>query len=495
MSTAAKQNRSTSRVSKKKTAAPKEGAAKKSDKGHKYEYVELAKASLTSAQPQHFYAVVIDATFPYKTNQERYICSLKIVDPTLYLKQQKGAGDASDYATLVLYAKRFEDLPIIHRAGDIIRVHRATLRLYNGQRQFNANVFYSSSWALFSTDKRSVTQEINNQDAVSDTTPFSFSSKHATIEKNEISILQNLRKWANQYFSSYSVISSDMYTALNKAQAQKGDFDVVAKILQVHELDEYTNELKLKDASGQVFYTLSLKLKFPHVRTGEVVRIRSATYDETSTQKKVLILSHYSNIITFIQSSKLAKELRAKIQDDHSVEVASLKKNVSLNAVVLTEVDKKHAALPSTSLQDLFHHADSDKELQAQDTFRTQFYVTKIEPSDVKEWVKGYDRKTKKSSSLKGASGKGDNIFQVQFLVKDASTQLNNNTYRVLLYTQDGLGANFFNVKADNLHKNADARKKLEDSAELLTKFNSYVDAVVERRNGFYLIKDTKLIY
>lgn len=41
-----------------------------------------------------------------------------------------------------------------------------------------------------------------------------------------------------------------MYVPLNKAQAQKGDFDVVAKILQVFELDEYTNELKLKDASG-----------------------------------------------------------------------------------------------------------------------------------------------------------------------------------------------------------------------------------------------------
>ncbi len=115
----------------------------------------MNKASLTSHEAQHFYAVVIDATFPYKANQERYICSMKIVDPSLYVKGQKGTGDGSDYATLVLYAKRFEDLPIIHRVGDIIRVHRATLRLYNGVRQFNANVFYNSSWALFSTDKKS----------------------------------------------------------------------------------------------------------------------------------------------------------------------------------------------------------------------------------------------------------------------------------------------------------------------------------------------------
>lgn len=146
----------------------------------------------------------------------------------------------------------------------------------------------------------------------------------------------------------------------------------------------------------------------------------------------------------------------------------------------------------------MFHNVDSDKELSGRDTFRTQFYVTKIEPADVKEWVKSYDRKTKKTTSLKGAAAAkgGDNIFQVQFLVKDASTQLNNNTYRILLYTHDGLGANFFgNVKADNLHKNNDARKKLEEYGELLTRFNSYVDAVVERKNGFYFIKDTRIVF
>jgi hypothetical protein len=48
--------------------------------------------------------------------------------------------------------------------------------------------------------------------------------------------------------------------------------------------------------------------------------------------------------------------------------------------------------------------------------------------------------------------------------VKDASTHANNSTYRVLLYTHEGLGENFFgSVKADNLYKNDAARKKLEE--------------------------------
>jgi len=192
-----------------------------------------------------------------------------------------------------------------------------------------------------------------------------------------------------------------MYTPLAKVQSEKADFDVVAKILHIHTLDEYTNELKLKDASGQVWFTLALNLKFPHLKAGEVVRIRSAQVDETSTHKKVLVLSHYSNILTFPHSSKLGKELRAKISD--TVDKAAIKQKVQYNSVVLTEVDKKWANLPHTSLHDLFHD-----EAEAKDaTYRTTFSVVKVEPGNVSEWTKAYDKKTKKatSNSAKGASG------------------------------------------------------------------------------------------
>lgn len=180
--------------------------------------------------------------------------------------------------------------------------------------------------------------------------PFAFSGKNYTFEKHEAAVLQNLRKWALSYTAQYNVITPDMIVPLNKAQTQREDFDVVAKILQVFELDEYTNELKIKDASGQTWYVLALKLKFPHLRTGQVVRIRSATFDETSSQKKVLNLSHFSNIMTFVSTSKLAKEVKAKVSDDRAVEKQALKQEVSLNAVVLSEVDKKWADLPTTSL-------------------------------------------------------------------------------------------------------------------------------------------------
>ena len=90
--------------------------------------------------------MITDATFPYKKN-ELYIWSLKVIDPTLNSKNKQ------DHALVVIYATRFEDLPIVHRIGDIIRIHRANVRVYNGKRQFNVNMYYKSSWVLYSSDK------------------------------------------------------------------------------------------------------------------------------------------------------------------------------------------------------------------------------------------------------------------------------------------------------------------------------------------------------
>lgn len=256
------------------------------------------------------------------------------------------------------------------------------------------------------------------------------------------------------------------------------------------ELDDYTNEIKLRDMSGATYYVLALKVKFPHLKTGSVIKIRSATYDTTTGgDKNCLILQHYSNIMTFIGSSKKASDVGSKVSDDRSNESKALKASVAMTPVVLTEVSSKHASLPVTSLHDLFHSAESST-----NTFRTCFYVTKVEPGAAADACKVYDKKSKKSSSAKGAKG-GDLIYQVQFLAKDVSTQFNTNVYRILLYTHEGLGSNFFSQKAANLHSNKDALKKVEASFANLTKFNSWVDCVVEKRNGYYFIKDTKMIY
>jgi len=241
-------------------------------------------------------------------------------------------------------------------------------------------MYHSASWALYSSDKTTPTGQIATEG------PYAFSGKRSTHEKQDTAIQSTLKKWAQNHFAKSNIEGGDRTRALNLASKQDKDFDVNAKVLQVFELDEYTNELKLKDASGAVYYTLAIKLKFPHIKNGSVVRIRSASYDSTST-KKVLILQHYSNIMTHISSSKLAATL-SKVKDV-AADQSALKSN---GPVVLTEVDKKHANLPTSTLHDLFHNQDTST-----NTFRVCFYVTRIEPGSVDEACKLYNKSSKKT--------------------------------------------------------------------------------------------------
>ena len=172
-------------------------AVQKSTATTKYEYVELSKASLASSDSCNFYGVIIDATFPYKRDKF-FICSLKVIDPTLNPKIS-----AQNYATVVIYAYRFEDLPIVHRIGDIIRIHRAKLRIHNNKRQFNVNMYYVGSWVLYSSEKTSPLGHV-----VTDA-PYAYSGKKSTQEPQDLAIVKTLKKWTNTFFMQNNVVQDN----------------------------------------------------------------------------------------------------------------------------------------------------------------------------------------------------------------------------------------------------------------------------------------------
>ena len=70
---------------------------------------------------------------------------MKIADSSLPIHE-----GVVQHCTLVFFAKKFEDLPISQRIGDIIRIHRASVGQYKNVKQFTANIFFNSSWAIFS---------------------------------------------------------------------------------------------------------------------------------------------------------------------------------------------------------------------------------------------------------------------------------------------------------------------------------------------------------
>lgn len=208
---------------------------------------------MTASDAHNIYGIIIDATFPHKVSSDKYVCSLKIVDPSLHSKGSKATDN--DYSTVIIYAKRFEDLPICNKVGDIIRLHRAALRMYKNKRQFNVSIHNFASWAVFSTDDKSYA-------------PTCWSGKRASFEKHETTLLSSLRKWVSTYFAAHDGVTNDLYGTLKGAKSSQKDFDVVAKVLNIFEMDEFTNELKIADSTGDNWYVLALKLKFPSVVVG-----------------------------------------------------------------------------------------------------------------------------------------------------------------------------------------------------------------------------------
>lgn len=71
---------------KKKVAEPQPNKDILRQARQKYEYTEISKVSLTGLDSHNIYGVVIDASFPHKVSEDRYVCSLKIIDPSLNSK-------------------------------------------------------------------------------------------------------------------------------------------------------------------------------------------------------------------------------------------------------------------------------------------------------------------------------------------------------------------------------------------------------------------------
>lgn len=144
------------------------------------------------------------------------------------------------------------------------------------------NVFYNASWCLFSydingssdddcnmmdNDDEEEDQEKGNNSGMEDEgedsnkklskmerrkyTPYRFSGKSYSFDTNqEKQIIDNMRSWTQQYFSTNTVIHSGMYTLLKdvrQEQAEGKEFDLLCKILKIFAKDEHSYELRIKD--------------------------------------------------------------------------------------------------------------------------------------------------------------------------------------------------------------------------------------------------------
>lgn len=309
------------------------------------------------------------------------MCNLKVIDPACNVKDED-----DNYAIVALQARRFEDLPIIQRCGDIIRIHRAEYNYKEDQHYFKLNMSYSSSWALFSADDE-VAPEVIKEDGDDFTyRAYAFSGKQYNFETQDQKLLRNLRTWNKSYWSKNDVIIREMYTPLKEAAEEEGDFNIVAKVTQIVHRDHYTSDIRLKDISKSTWFLTVSRRKFPRLQENAIIKIRSANIDTETERERCLELAPHSNIMTFVPFSKLQKQLSAEISmSSDKVDKELFKKPILTEPVIMTKTIGDYKDLPLTTLSDVFEDSTNKDTI-----FRTRFYVIKMTPDNVDDFIETY---------------------------------------------------------------------------------------------------------
>ena len=141
------------------------------------------------------YGVVLDATFPHKSfKSEKYICSFKIAD----MSSPVDKNGIVKHTSVVFLAKRFDDMPVCQRIGEIIRIHRTTVGTFKDNIQLAVNMFFNSSWAMFPpffvADETKKTKKLKLDEIV----PLAFSGKAMSTNLKEQKTLNALRQWTSK---------------------------------------------------------------------------------------------------------------------------------------------------------------------------------------------------------------------------------------------------------------------------------------------------------
>lgn len=252
------------------------------------------------------------------------------------------------------------------------------------------------------------------------------------------------------------------------------------------------------------------RFKFQNLRQGEIIRIRSVEVNLT-TKRNVIQIKPYTNILRFHPQSKISLDLCRQIEEETDMDkvFADEQGDIVMNAIILTEItDSSLAKTQCFKLTDLFLHYDQiPEEIRERNAFKVRFYCLRIDPQEIEEIVQAFCPSCYESYSCKALDqdGKGKCksckvetrlIYKMQMLVKDSSSQMNKNFYRILLYSyEESKGAEFFNdIKPCNLYKNPEVLQQIQKQVKIMTKFNVWIDAIIERQGTFFLIRDTKII-
>ncbi|KAK1326621.1 Protection of telomeres protein 1b [Acorus calamus] len=330
-----------------------------------YMYLPLVDARAAINIKINLFAVVTEIGDSKHSKGTDYVCTLKIVDQSY----------PSPGISVNFFAEAISKLPRVKSCGDIIRLHRVLMQIYNGEVYCVFKKQYSS-FALF---------EGKNSDSF---IPYQFSAK-IYVDHHDKEHVGRLRTWflkeqADAGVSNYSVQLKEIKTG--------GVFDLVCKVLYTCQApgDEWilfvwdgtdTPPVRLQtdlDLEGKKPAPLHMEPSplpvhvfrtFPHV--GSILRISSGKYFEEiqllqGVARWVKVRNMKCEIHSGLWKGVLEPVSKVRLLSDENDMILLRERNFnerissgvhrwpSLSPSSLTETDYEHAAY-ATLMESLTH--------------------------------------------------------------------------------------------------------------------------------------------
>ena len=234
----------------------------------------------------NFYGMIYDSSFPEeetqndsKKNSSKYVCVLKLIDQsTNCLTNNSNFNDNIIY--LVIKSNEKENVPFVHRIGDIIRVHSG-LYAPKHYRTVYLNVLKDNklkgSWAIFPTDSNS------NE-------PISCSNKKFTVESEDKQVIDSMKAWIKKYSNIDNSLVYEYQVKLENRMTEGDDKDLLVHVVKKISLDDQLVLFVQDDTDGCELHTYKY---YDFVEENDVIRVRSYKVFDSNN----LVVNEYGNIL------------------------------------------------------------------------------------------------------------------------------------------------------------------------------------------------------
>jgi hypothetical protein len=237
---------------------------------------------------------------------------------------------SGEYVNVLFLARKFEQLPIMFRKGDILRIHRGEFAYFKDLKQIRVNMNYKSSWCLYLGDESSPALESKVDEEDKDyclrENPYNLSGKSFSQPSDEVKTLRKLWRWIKGSFSKFSFLDVDKLDSLEslKSLHEETKFsepklicNLFCRVEAIERVDDYKSYIRFRDHKNGEWNSEIYSRKFPHLKVGDICHLLKVNaYYLKHDRKPYLFFLQKSTLLKNFSFSMEEKEMQ-KIFDTH----------------------------------------------------------------------------------------------------------------------------------------------------------------------------------